>query len=81
MSNHVTPERFKALREQFHGRGTPEEARATLDAAAEDPDLPPILRLQIASAILDLRTGRSVQSTMARLRRGAGLDPDKQSKG
>ena len=77
MENAVTPEAFKALRERFNGRMTPEEAQATIEAARDDETLPPIVRLHLATAILDLRGGRSVQSTMARLRRAAGLDPEK----
>lgn len=77
MSNAVTPEAFKALKQRFNGSMTPDEAKAVLEAAREDTSLPPILRLNLASAIFDLRAGRSVQSTMARLRRASGLDPEK----
>lgn len=75
--NTVTPEVFKALKQRFNGSMTPDEAKAVLDAAADDASLPPIFRVHLASAMLDLRTGRSVQSTMARLRRATGLDPEK----
>lgn len=81
MSNTVTPETFKALRERFNGRMTPEEAGTVLDAARDDASLPPIFRVHLASAILDLRSGRSVQSTMARLRRATGLDAEKPKRG
>jgi hypothetical protein len=71
--NNVSKAEFDALKARFHGKMTVEEALATLSAAG-DEDVPPILKINIAKAILDLRTGRSVQSAMARLRRATGLD-------
>jgi len=75
--NTVTPERFAEMKRRFRGDVSLEEAQAILKAAADDKSLPPIARLHLASAMLDLRTGRSVQSTMARYRRAVGLDPEK----
>lgn len=75
--NQVSPERFRELKAMLGGKQGPEDAKAVLRKLADDPATPPILRLNIASAMLDLATGRSVQSTMARLRRAAGLDPEK----
>lgn len=75
--NQVSPERFRELKAMLGGKQEPEDAKAVLRKLADDPTTPPILRINIASAMLDLSTGRSVQSTMARLRRAAGLDPQK----
>lgn len=79
MANTVTPEQFQALKARLNGKLTPEEARTTLIELGEAGDTPPILKLHTASALLDLRMGRSVQSTMARLRRAVGLDKPKPS--
>ncbi|MRL69469.1 hypothetical protein [Brevundimonas sp. SPF441] len=79
--NQVSPERFRELKAMLAGKQDPEDAKAVLRALADDPTTPPILRFNIASAMLDLATGRSVQSTMARLRRASGLDPEKKSRG
>lgn len=81
MPNTVTPEQFKVLRARFSGKLSPEEAMTVLCAAGDDAALAPIIRLHTASAILDLKMGRSVQSTMARLRRATGLDPEKKKTG
>lgn len=75
--NKVTPEQFAAMKRRFHGKMEPDEAMQVLREAADDATLPPIVRLHVAPAILDLRSGRSVQSTMARFRRAVGLDPEK----
>jgi len=80
MQNSVTPERFKELRTRFSGSLSVEDAMTTLSAAGRDQDMPPVLRMHTAMAILDLKTGRSVQSTMARFRRAVGLDPEKRAK-
>lgn len=80
MQNSVTPERLKELRSRFAGNLSADDAMATLAAAGRDQDMPPILRMHTAMAILDLNTGRSVQSTMARFRRAVGLDPEKRPK-
>lgn len=80
MSNTITPAEFKALKERFNGQLSPEAALAALRAASQDKTLPPIFKLGLASAFLDLQTGRSVQSTMARLRRAVGLDKAKPNK-
>lgn len=75
--NQVSSERFRELKAMLGGKQEPADAKAVLRKLANDPATPPILRINIASAMLDLSTGRSVQSTMARLRRAAGLDPKK----
>lgn len=75
--NTVTPEQFAEMKKRFHGKMEPDEAAKVLRAAADDVSMPPIVRLHVASAILDLRSGRSVQSTMARFRRAVGLDPER----
>ncbi|MEI9849731.1 MAG: hypothetical protein WDN24_01435 [Sphingomonas sp.] len=75
--NTVTPEQFAALKRRFHGKMEPDDAMQVLKDATDDKVLPPIVRLHLATAILDLRSGRSVQSTMARSRRAVGLDPEK----
>jgi hypothetical protein len=54
---------------------------ATLRDASRDKALPLLARMEAASAMLDLRQGRSVQSTMARFRRAIGLDPSKPKSG
>ena len=54
-----------------------EEAREVMRAAGADQELPGGVRLEAASALLDLNTGRSVQSTMACFRRAVGIDPEK----
>jgi len=75
--NTVTPEQFAAMKKRFHGKLERDEALQLLRDSADDKELPPIVRLHLAPAILDLRSGRSVQSTMARFRRAVGLDPEK----
>lgn len=75
--NQVSPERFRELKAMLGGKQELEAAKTVLRKLADDPATPPILRLNIASAMLDLATGRSVQSAMARLRRASGLDPEK----
>lgn len=72
--NQVTPERFKDLKTQLSGTQSLDEAKAALRSLADDPGTPPILRIKIASALVELASGRSVQSAMARLRRATGLD-------
>lgn len=79
--NTVTREQFAEMKRRFNGKLTVDEAMAVLRAASEDNTLPPLLRIHTATAILDLRTGRSVESTMARFRRAVGLDPEKRLKG
>lgn len=54
---------------------------AVIRAAHDDDTLPPVLRLHLATAMLELGAGRSVQSTMARFRREVGLDPPKRQRG
>lgn len=81
MPNTVTPEQFKALRTRFAGSLSSAEAMETLRTASRDPDAPPIVRLHAASAMIELSMGRSVQSTMARLRRATGLDKPKPPRG
>ena len=71
---------MKALRERFAGHGTPEAALKTLRKAGHDRPLPPILRMHTAAAVLELKAGRSVQSTMARFRRAVGLDSEKRTR-
>lgn len=73
----VTREQFKELRARFSGKLTLEGAMEVLRAACDDKAVPPIVRLHTATAILDLKMGRSVQSAMARLRRTTGLNPQK----
>ena len=49
---------------------------ASIPNAEADGALVPIFRLHLAPAILDLRTGRPVQSTTVRCRREVVLDPE-----
>ena len=77
--NTVTQDQFDAMKRRFHGRMAPQEAMQVLREAADDRDLPPIVRLHLAPAMIEIRAGRSVQSAMARFRRAVGLDPEKKS--
>lgn len=79
--NTVTPEQFAELKRRFHGKMTEAEAIETIRAAMKDDSLPPIVRINAAPALLEIRSGRSVQSAMARFRRAVGLDPEKPAKG
>lgn len=54
--NQVSPERFRELKAMLGGKQGPEDAKAVLRKLADDPATPPILRLNIASAMLDLAT-------------------------
>ncbi|MCR5872285.1 MULTISPECIES: hypothetical protein [unclassified Sphingomonas] len=81
VDNTVTQQQFAEMKKRFSGKMEPDEAMQVLRAAADDKELPPIVRLHLASAMLDLRGGRSVQSTMARFRRAVGLDPEKKLAG
>ncbi len=70
----------KAQGARFHAKLTPAEAMDALwefgaDTANHGGD-----RLQAASAMMDLRTGRSVQSTLSRFRRAIGADPQPKRK-
>lgn len=78
--NHISPARFKELKARLNGSLSSDEALKVLSEMGRDKTTPPIIRLNIATAIIDIRSGRSVQSAMARLRRATGLDPEKKPK-
>jgi hypothetical protein len=78
--NTVTKEQFAEMKRRFNGKLTADEAMEVLSSAGNDKAFPPIVRLHTVTAIMDLRGGRSVQSTMARFRRAVGLDPEKRGK-
>ncbi len=75
------PKATDPLKDRFRGSLTPAEATQALRDAMADIGLPGLARIEAASALLDLQSGRSVQSTMARFRRAIGLDPAKPKAG
>ena len=68
------------MRARFNGKLSPDEAMEVLRAASQDKAIPPIVRMHIAAAMLEIQTGRTVQSAMARMRRATGLDPGRLKK-
>jgi hypothetical protein len=72
--NVVTREQLADYRARFHGKLSPQEAKAVLGGAGNSSDAPPIVRVHAIIALLELRQGRSVQSAMARFRRNTGID-------
>lgn len=67
----------KEMRARFHSGLTPEQAIDALRAFGQDESQSPRDRMHVASAMLELKTGRSVQSALARFRRSIGADPQK----
>ena len=65
----------KALRARFHAHLTEAQAIEELHAYAATASGPH--KFAMAEAFLDIRQSRSMQSTMARFRRGIGVDPAK----
>lgn len=76
----MTPEEVEELRRKLRHDQSPEEAIETLRLLSRDEAIPGGARVEMAAALLELRTGRSVQSAMARLRREIGLDKPKKAR-
>lgn len=71
----------KPWRERLRGDQSREDAISEVRALMDDEGQPGGVRLEAASALLDLRTTQwSVEKLMRRLRRTIGLDPQKKPK-
>jgi len=60
--------------QRFRGDLSPDEARDALHLASEDRTLDSSWRSAAAAALHELRSGRTVRTTMAGFRRQCGLD-------